>query len=339
MTNKKTKKYFSLLLFSALLFIFCGFSFFTPVQAAGIVPCGDSSTPCTICYMITGIKNLIDWGTKILVTISVLAIIVSGIIYIISSGSSTLMESAKKALTSSIIGFAIFFCAWIMVNTVMLILSAKTDLGVGATNWYTFNCTKASNALTGATTTTTTNANSDRTKIQQNETDCNKYCTDLGGTETVVAKCVSNCMNTKAEEQGITTNATTTGESTSDKEMRDKLTQAGFTVQSSGNCTDRSNSSCTSFDGMYSNAADELIAVKEACGISTITGANETGHASHQGLTFDVRANSTTAQCIHDNMSSLNISQLCTDSASGQYRVNCSNYTEPSGVLHIKFKS
>ncbi|MBW1598397.1 peptidoglycan-binding protein [Streptomyces sp. JJ38] len=56
---------------------------------------------------------------------------------------------------------------------------------------------------------------------------------------------------------------------------------AGISWSSSGNCSDRYNSSCTSFDQLRRTSADGIIALKRASGCTVhITGGTETGHAS-----------------------------------------------------------
>ncbi|WP_445063536.1 peptidoglycan-binding domain-containing protein [Streptomyces sp. SAS_281] len=57
---------------------------------------------------------------------------------------------------------------------------------------------------------------------------------------------------------------------------------AGIGWVSSGNCSDRTNSSCTSFDGLRAATADGAVSLKQAVGgcTLTITGGTETGHAS-----------------------------------------------------------
>lgn len=55
---------------------------------------------------------------------------------------------------------------------------------------------------------------------------------------------------------------------------------AGITWTSSGSCTDRTNSTCTSFDGLRQTTIDGAITLKRASGCAlTITGGTETGHA------------------------------------------------------------
>jgi hypothetical protein len=60
-----------------------------------------------------------------------------------------------------------------------------------------------------------------------------------------------------------------------------QLRAAGITWSSSGNCTDRYNSTCTSFEGIRQSTIDGIITFKRASGCAiNITGGTETGHAS-----------------------------------------------------------
>lgn len=60
-----------------------------------------------------------------------------------------------------------------------------------------------------------------------------------------------------------------------------QLSAAGISWVSSGNCSDRYNSTCTSFEGIRQATIDGIITFKRASGCAiTITGGTETGHAS-----------------------------------------------------------
>jgi hypothetical protein len=122
---------------------------------AGVVPCGlneddtsldgDQTVACTLCHLIVGIKNIIDFGLKILVTVAFVGIFIAGVMYIISAGSEEMMKRAKEFLKTSLTGFTLVLCAWLIVNIVMWVLSTNiTDMG--ATNWYTFTCNTQSSA-------------------------------------------------------------------------------------------------------------------------------------------------------------------------------------------------
>jgi hypothetical protein len=60
-----------------------------------------------------------------------------------------------------------------------------------------------------------------------------------------------------------------------------ELNGAGIAAVSSGNCTDRTNARCTSFDGMKQSTVDALISFKDRCGCAvTVTGGTEVGHSA-----------------------------------------------------------
>ncbi len=129
------------LIFVLLISIFS--LIFPSVADAALVPCGKStdSGMCTLCHLIIGIKDIMDYGFKIMVVVAIVMLMVSGIVYIVSTGNTGMMDTAKHLLTNALIGFAIILGAWLVINTVILVLGAKGDLGVQAINWYTFECT------------------------------------------------------------------------------------------------------------------------------------------------------------------------------------------------------
>lgn len=118
----------------------------TSGYSGGIVPCGsgnNKSGACTLCDLIVGFKNIISWGSGVLIALSLFGIFVSGVLYIVSSGSEQLTGQAKKFLAASLTGFAIFLMAWLIVNVVMWILAFNvSSIGItGGDSWYKFTCT------------------------------------------------------------------------------------------------------------------------------------------------------------------------------------------------------
>lgn len=134
---KKNKKY--ILTFLLLIFFLGNASF---ALAAGLVPCGTADNPCTLCYLIKGVKGVINWGLNIMIVAAVLAIFISGIMYIISAGDQGMMETAKRFMRSALIGVAIFLLAWLIVQTVFWILGVNLGNVVDGTgiNWYEIQC-------------------------------------------------------------------------------------------------------------------------------------------------------------------------------------------------------
>src|SRR3954449_13623588 len=77
-----------------------------------------------------------------------------------------------------------------------------------------------------------------------------------------------------------------------------QLRSAGVTWSSSGNCTDRYNSTCTSFEQINQSTVSGVITLKHASGCAiNITGGTEVGHASgtyshYNGYKVDISHNS-----------------------------------------------
>lgn len=167
MKNYKLKnnqiKIFSLIslsLFLSILFL----PFFS--QAA-LVPCGrDGQGMCTLCHLIIGIKGLIDYGMNIMVFVAIIMIVISGIIYIISSGDEGMMGTAKGLLKNTLIGFALILGAWLIVNTTMWILGTRNDLGIQKQGWTNFSCSTVSRADQNQSTNQSNNQNNRATNPQ-----------------------------------------------------------------------------------------------------------------------------------------------------------------------------
>lgn len=113
------------------------------VTNAALVPCGKTAdgTMCTLCDLIVGIQNLARYIMSIMIVFGILAIVIAGILYIVSAGTPGLMGMAKAAIRNALIGTLVCLLAFLIIATVMNVLVAKTNLGVQrATNWYTFQC-------------------------------------------------------------------------------------------------------------------------------------------------------------------------------------------------------
>ncbi len=116
--------------------------------SSGLVPCGTGvADACTLCYLIVGIKGVIDFGSSIIIVVAITGITIAGVIYVVSAGNPSLTKKAKEFIVSVIIGVAIFLGAWLIVNIIMTVL-AKTDLGIQKTDWHTFTCSTESSTIT-----------------------------------------------------------------------------------------------------------------------------------------------------------------------------------------------
>lgn len=108
--------------------------------AGGVVKCGrPGGKMCTLCDLIKGINDIVQYLMKIAIGVALLAMAIGGVMYVISAGESAMMENAKTAIKNAAIGFVVVFAAYIIVNTTILLLGAKSDLGINA-RWETFDC-------------------------------------------------------------------------------------------------------------------------------------------------------------------------------------------------------
>ncbi len=135
-----------------LIFILAAFLFFPYASLkaqSGIVPCGHDKM-CTLCDLILGIKNLFDYGVKIIAAIALLCVFLAGAMYMVSSGNENMLSSAKAFLRASLIGLAVVLGSWVIVNTIItVIMPTKSDLGIGKTSWSNFgdiNCSSSSSS-------------------------------------------------------------------------------------------------------------------------------------------------------------------------------------------------
>ena len=133
------KKFLSIIFLAITLGTLCPVA---TTQAIELIPCATIAHPeaCTLCHLIVGFHNVSTFLLKILIVISLAGIFFAGVIHIISAGSESLLTTAKNFLKASLTGFVVVLGAWLLVNVIMWVLSAKTDLGIGATSWNVFEC-------------------------------------------------------------------------------------------------------------------------------------------------------------------------------------------------------
>ncbi len=114
----------------------------------GLVPCGrdfdDDTTSwnekedCTICHLVILTDNVIDYLLGLAGIIAVLSLIIGGLLYITSAGSSNSITTAKTAFRKSLYGFVVVFVVWVAVNTTMVLFGFDDPLGDGS--WHKFDC-------------------------------------------------------------------------------------------------------------------------------------------------------------------------------------------------------
>jgi len=131
--TKHFKFIFTIIFLAAVVF-FVNQNILAADDPGGIVPCGKDAG-CTLCHLVIGFERIFKYLSEILFTTTMVFIVVAGVLYMVSSGNTSLMDWAKKAITLSLSGFVLFLCSWLLVGGVLAALGYKQ---VGS--WWTFDC-------------------------------------------------------------------------------------------------------------------------------------------------------------------------------------------------------
>lgn len=137
MNKKNLFKIFTFLIF-VLSFSFLIFNF----ALAGIVPCGTSEypEPCTPCHFFLAFKNIFDFIiTYLAPPVAGLMFLIGGIILLTAGGSEEGRARGKKVFTSTVIGLVIIYTAWLLIDS-LIIMIAKNVEGYVPAEWWQVQC-------------------------------------------------------------------------------------------------------------------------------------------------------------------------------------------------------
>ncbi len=132
------KKYFPILVIGCLLLVL-GSSI---ASAAGLVPqCNpvapvDSSDRCGLCDFLQLGKNLITFMIQISILLSAVFIVWGGFVIMTAGGSPERVSEGRKSITVAIIGVAIALGAWMIIGTVLNIITNSPS----ALPWTSIQC-------------------------------------------------------------------------------------------------------------------------------------------------------------------------------------------------------
>ncbi len=101
-----------------------------PDLCGGLIPCGrlgdnpatntiDESQPCSFCHLALIINNILNYLFELASILALLAIIVTGFLYILSGGNPQRRNAAKEYFMNIIKGYFIIFLAWLIVDFIL----------------------------------------------------------------------------------------------------------------------------------------------------------------------------------------------------------------------------
>ena len=105
----------------------------------GLVPCGrivnDPSTswndtdPCDFCHLLMLMSEIINFLIALAATITLLALVITGFLFITSAGNEERRTSAKRAFKMTLIGFIVIFMSWLMIDFLLTAWGYLDPLG------------------------------------------------------------------------------------------------------------------------------------------------------------------------------------------------------------------
>ncbi len=233
--------------------------------------------------VIQTIQNTMNLGVSLAVVIATLVIAYAGAIWLVSPVNPKSREMGRTMLLNAVIGLVVLLAGWIFVDFLMkqLYNESANSNGVQLGPWNEilapsatgddmcierrteFGQNTPSTPSTGGTGTVTTPGDDDDDDDTPTPTPSPQSCT--------VTDSKSACGGFYIQT------ACGTSHNTNVKNLVD----AGVRGQSTGSCCMKNNDSCTSLDGISSNAINLIRNLQEDYGGVLITGGTETGHTNH----------------------------------------------------------
>lgn len=112
-----------------------------------IIKCGrPGQDMCTLCDMISGMNNIIQYLMKISIGVALLAFSIGGVMYVVSAGDTGQINTAKSVMKNAAIGFVVIFAGWLIINTTIDYLGARKNkngeitFGMNIISWGKFDC-------------------------------------------------------------------------------------------------------------------------------------------------------------------------------------------------------
>ncbi|MEK7150748.1 MAG: transglycosylase SLT domain-containing protein [Patescibacteria group bacterium] len=131
-----SKKYF-FLLFVLLSLFATPLAFAASVPPPDLVPQGcQTGCPCSLCDLYTLGRNIVNFLLYgIAIPVAAIAILYGGVMMLISAGDPKKITDGKSAISSAVIGIAITFFAWVIINALLSTVFFQIGFVQGMLDW------------------------------------------------------------------------------------------------------------------------------------------------------------------------------------------------------------
>jgi len=118
------------------------------VDYEGLVPCGKNFTingesvfvPCTFCHLFIVMNTILDFAlVDIVPPLAALMMVIAGIMFFFAGTSPSMMSKSKTIFYYTIIGLAIIYGSWIIINTTLTFIGVADWTGLQG-GWFTISC-------------------------------------------------------------------------------------------------------------------------------------------------------------------------------------------------------
>jgi len=89
---------------------------------------------CGACDILVVVNNIIGFALQIVGGLAILALVISGVLYITSRGNPEQTQQAKMAATAAVVGTIIVLSTWLIITTIV------NTLGYNMGSWYAPEC-------------------------------------------------------------------------------------------------------------------------------------------------------------------------------------------------------
>ena len=127
--KSETMLFFAVFVVSCFLFLVS----FQVAFAQGIVPC-DICNICDFGRLLINLINFLIWN--IAVPLAGLMVVVGGLMIMIFSASEEKVKLGRKILTNAIIGIIIVFVSWLLVDTIIQVMTGGWSGFANFGPWY-----------------------------------------------------------------------------------------------------------------------------------------------------------------------------------------------------------
>lgn len=260
-------------------------------QESQFVSCdGSTGDPCSWCNLVDLGNGIITWLIGILFIMAGILVAVAGIKLVTSGGNTSALDSAKSSFQNAVIGLVIVFSAWLLVDTLMrTLLPGDQGMIDGRFFWSEVECWVPKVPVQ---------------YTREGNDPGYTFDSEAGGP---LPPAGADGTYNQAQAEAILTDR--------------------FDISSSGGCTDRTQTNCTSLDGVRQTTLDRALELQNAVGERlVITGGTEAGHStsieySHSnGYKLDLRPSTALNSHIYNNYEQIGPSKYRDSNGNTYYR-------------------